>query len=123
VKKRKVIYSLLRKNIERLAGRIPRAALKKFLWLASLLFLLVTFFGGDSGFIRIYKLEREKGDLQLRYRELQAEVVGLEQERELLENNPSYLEKIAREKYGLSRPDEKIYRFVPVPPESLPSAP
>ena len=37
----------------------------------------------------------------------------LEQEKDLLENDPAYLEKVGREKMGLIRQGEKVYKIVP----------
>ena len=37
----------------------------------------------------------------------------LEQERQFLKNNPAYLEKFAREKMGLIREGETVYKIVP----------
>ena len=39
----------------------------------------------------------------------------LEQEMRLLTTDPEYLEKVARQKMGLIRPGEKVYRMVPQP--------
>ena len=92
---------------------LSRATVKKFALLAGVIFFLLTFLGGDFGFVRIYRLHQKKETLQIRYKQLQAEVLQLKQETNLLQNDPFYIEKIAREKYGLSRPDEKVYRFLP----------
>ena len=40
----------------------------------------------------------------------------LEQEMRMLTNDPEYLEKVARQKMGLIRPGEKVYRMVPQQP-------
>jgi len=37
--------------------------------------------------------------------------IAYEKEIKNLENNPVYIEKVAREKLGLSRPEEIIYKF------------
>lgn len=87
--------------------------LKKFLILAGIVFLLVTYFGGDFGFIRLSRLGRQKKELQLRSKKLDLEILQLEVEKGLLQKDAYYVEKIAREKHGLSRPDEKVYRFLP----------
>ncbi|HPM01352.1 MAG: septum formation initiator family protein [Candidatus Cloacimonetes bacterium] len=43
---------------------------------------------------------------------LHKENLALQKENEKLENDPQAIEKIAREKYGMQKPDEKVYRFV-----------
>jgi len=111
------------KNILRVAiQKLPKATVKKFALLAGVILFLLTFFGGDFGFVRIYRLHQKKEAHQIRYKQLQAEVLQLKQETYLLQNDPFYIEKIAREKYGLSRPDERVYRFLP-PQDSALSSP
>jgi cell division protein FtsB len=60
-------------------------------------------------------------DLKQKDRNYQAEVKALEQEHQrlleekrLLEEDPAYLEKVAREKMGLIREGEVIYHITPV---------
>ncbi|MBF0330457.1 MAG: septum formation initiator family protein [Candidatus Omnitrophica bacterium] len=48
-----------------------------------------------------------------RIKDLEASNVKLGEERDRLVNDPEYLEKIARERMGLIREDEVIYKVVP----------
>ena len=48
-----------------------------------------------------------------RIEELEIKNKKLEQERGFLKNNPEYLEKVAREKMGLIRQGETVYKIVP----------
>lgn len=60
------------------------------------------------------QLELKKKDLIEQtemYREMSVE---LEEKIEDLQNNPDLLEKIAREDYGMRKPDETVYRIKPV---------
>ena len=113
--KRMVARAYIRKVRKTISGLIPKEYFKKFVILAGVIFFLLTFGRGDFGFVRIYKLKHKKQNLQLQYKQLQAEVLHLARDKELLQEDFFYLEKIAREKYGLSRPDEKVYRFLPAP--------
>ena len=45
--------------------------------------------------------------------ELKKEEAALLEERKRLENDPEYLEKVARERMGLIRKGEKVYQVVP----------
>lgn len=74
---------------------------------------MLTYFGGDYGFVRIYRLHQKEAQFQIHYKQMQADILQLQQEKNFLENDPFIIEKLARERYGLSRPDEKVYRFVP----------
>ena len=46
--------------------------------------------------------------------ELERENVRLKKEQRLLEEDPAYLEKVAREKMGLIREGEVVYQLMPV---------
>ena len=49
------------------------------------------------------------------WKELEQDAVALAEEKQLLrKQDPEYLERIAREKYGLVKPGETIYELVPV---------
>lgn len=110
-----LVRDYIRKVLKAISGRFPKEYFKNFAILAGVIFFLLTFGGGDFGFVRIYKLKHKKQNLRLQYKQLQAEVLQLARDKELLQKDFFYIEKIAREKYGLSRPDEKVYRFLPAP--------
>lgn len=57
------------------------------------------------------QLEFTKSELIERTREYEEKTAELEQKIEALENNPDLLEKIAREEYGMRKPDETVYRI------------
>ena len=74
--------------------------------------LIIVFIFGDHGLLKLYKIKNER---QL----IQKEIVSLREEREKLktekikiENDLSYIEKIAREKYKMVKPGEKIFKVV-----------
>ena len=53
-------------------------------------------------------------EYQQRIAEMEAEKTRLLEEKRLLEEDPVYLEKVAREKMGLIREGEVIYHLTPV---------
>jgi cell division protein FtsB len=67
------------------------------------------FAAGPVGFVRLINLYREEKQLKAEERRITAEVVQLENIRRYLESDTTYIEQIAREDYGLSRPGEVIY--------------
>ncbi|MBF0329820.1 MAG: septum formation initiator family protein [Nitrospirae bacterium] len=76
-----------------------------------LLYSATTLFFGDMGFIKFFHLNNTK-------KKLEAEIVQLEkQNKELktqvrsLKEDPFYMEKRAREDYGLAQKDEYIFKF------------
>jgi len=90
----------------KLRGRRPHLILA----VAGLL-LIYSFFTGTTGFIRIAKLHLEKNQLEKENRKLLARLVDVEITKKRLQNDPKYIEFIARTRHFLSRRGETIYRF------------
>ncbi len=67
---------------------------------------------GDKGFISRVKLVRENNKLYEQYKEDSAKSVSLEKEIEELNKSDKKLEKIAREKFGMTKPGEKIFKIL-----------
>lgn len=67
---------------------------------------------GDKGFISRVKLLRENNKLYEQYKEDSAKSVSLEKEIEELNKSDKKLEKIAREKFGMTKPGEKIFKIL-----------
>lgn len=80
-----------------------------FLLLLALLLLLST---GKRGFIQQLRISHKKKQLTKEIEMLQKEKEDLEEEIEKLKT-PEYTEKIAREKYGMAKKKEKVYRVIP----------
>ncbi|HAR36060.1 MAG TPA: hypothetical protein DCR87_03990 [Acidobacteria bacterium] len=84
---------------------------KKFLYLLVAVFLLatlVTTFFGKKGFLDIQKAKKRYQELQAQVQQLTAQKEKLEAEIRELESNPTALEKEAREKLWLMKPEEKV---------------
>jgi len=77
-----------------------------------LLLLIYSLLSGPNGFFRIYTLFREKENLETESRWLEARIVDLETKKELLKEDDFYIEKQARERLGMAKEDERIYKFV-----------
>lgn len=75
-------------------------------------FLVYRFCAGPFGFFQINTLREEKKNLEHESKLLKAEMVDLEIEKNRLSHDPFYLEKQARERLGLIKPGEKMYRVV-----------
>ncbi len=74
--------------------------------------LLFTAFG-ERGVFHLWRLQGEKKQLQEKNFLLQKENDGLRERVERIRRDDSYLEKMAREELGLTRPGETVYRFAP----------
>jgi cell division protein FtsB len=73
-----------------------------------LLVLLITSLFGKKGLIEIYKAKKNYDALLLQVERLKQEKSRLEREIEELEKNPKAIDKEAREKLWLVKPDEKV---------------
>jgi cell division protein FtsB len=88
------------------------ASLRRKILLAAVgfffLVLLISSLFGKKGLIEIYKARRNYEILLQEVKRLEAEKARLEGEIEDLKNNPQAVEREAREKLWLIRPDEKV---------------
>ncbi|MCA9399334.1 MAG: septum formation initiator family protein [Candidatus Omnitrophica bacterium] len=64
-------------------------------------------------FTRMQDLKEKNREYAAKILELELKNTQLEEERRLLEEDPVYLEKIAREKMGIAREGEVIYKLLP----------
>lgn len=62
------------------------------------------------GYLKIKRLDRQSRDLEMQITELKQTNKRLREEQRMLENDPFYLEKVAREKLGVAREGEVIYK-------------
>lgn len=74
--------------------------------------LWFTFFDTYSLYTK-YQLESQKNELIERTQELEVKTVELDEKISNLEENPDLLEKIAREEYGMRKPNETVYKIKP----------
>ncbi len=68
---------------------------------------------GKQGIRARFQLEQEKSSLEQEIRQSEAEYKTLQQRSRDLDSNYREIEKAAREKYGLSRAGETVYRTAP----------
>ena len=64
----------------------------------------------DRGFIALWNLKKEKIEIQEDINLLRQQIASLEKEAEKLEFDEKYIEKIAREKFRMSKPGEKVFK-------------
>lgn len=63
-------------------------------------------------------LRERKYDLEQQIKLLEAENKRLQEEATALSRDPKAVERVAREKMGWAKPNEKVYRFEPVKPNA-----
>lgn len=85
--------------------------LRKASWLFFFAFVILVIF--LPGYSKLQEMRQRNKDLESRIITVQQENIDLRQEKGKLEKDKVYLEKIAREKMGLARDGEVIYRIAP----------
>lgn len=83
-------------------------------WVAAVLAvaMLYSLFSGKANIVRIYRshadIRKKEAAVVTRHHELDS----LAEQNAKLKSDTSYIEKIAREKLGMARKDEKVYKFI-----------
>jgi len=89
--------------------------LKNAFWLFVITIIVLVIF--LPSYSQLQDLKQKNFDFSQKIQHLTQENARLKEERRRLEDDPVYLEKIAREKMGLIRPGEVVYRITPVKPK------
>ncbi len=79
-------------------------------FIVSLLYIFVNLIG-DNGIFRYLELKKKRDNLERELSVLAEENSRLRQEIEALRNDPFYIEKHAREDFGLAGPGEYIFEY------------
>ncbi len=75
--------------------------------------LVIIFIFGDHGLLQLYKLDKEKRNIKNYISTLRELREDRFTEKNKLENDKEYLEKLAREKYLMSKPGERVFKILP----------
>jgi len=104
------------KNARR-ARKSSSGRAKAFLWwlfgICTAAVLVMVFVLSDHGLYQLWQLKKEQHLIQDRIQVLEQENTRLSQERDRLENDLDYIEKLARERYRMAKPGEKVFRVLP----------
>ena len=100
-KKRLDVRAMLKRLVKN-----KRAMVGLLLGVPLVLFLL---FGGHGIVARI-KLQNQKADLEVQIQQAEADTKRLQAESKALDGDKKAIEKIAREKYGMIREGETVYK-------------
>ncbi|MEW6062640.1 MAG: septum formation initiator family protein [Bacteroidota bacterium] len=76
-----------------------------------ILFLYVFF--NSNGILQRLKLELQKKEMIEKIEKAEAEQAKLKEQSKALDGDPKAIEKVAREKYGMVRENEKVYKVAP----------
>ena len=101
--------NLLRKQV------ISEVKKKRLIFLTfvilSFIYLSLSLVFGDMGLIRYLELNRTKKNISKQINEINRQNEQLRTQLKLLKEDPFYREKLAREEYGLSKPNEYIFQY------------
>ncbi|MBI4684709.1 MAG: septum formation initiator family protein [Nitrospirae bacterium] len=75
------------------------------------IYLGINFLLGDTGFLRYRELYNKKLSISKEINKLSQENLNMKTQLKALKENPFYLEKYAREEFGLAQPDEYIFKY------------
>jgi len=87
---------------------VNRLPLILFLVLVGVTILLFS----DLGLIRWYQLHRQHQQLQAEIARMRAQRSELFREKDRLENDMDYIVRLAREKFRMVKPGEKVFRVI-----------
>lgn len=85
--------------------------LKKPIYLLIIILILIFIF--LPSYTKLCDLKQKNRDLEEKIEELKKKNIALQKEKENLEKNPFYIEKVAREKMGVVKKGEVIYKILP----------
>ncbi len=77
----------------------------------SLVYLSISLIFGDAGLMRYLELNRTKRGLERQLVEINRQNAQIRTQIKLLKEDPFYKEKLAREEFGLAKPDEYIFQY------------
>jgi cell division protein FtsB len=101
--------NLLRKQV---TSEIKKRRLVLFtVILLSFIYVSISLIFGDMGSLRYRELHKTKINMEKQIREIEKENEQLRTQIKLLNEDPFYAEKHAREDFGLAKPDEYIFLY------------
>jgi cell division protein FtsB len=65
---------------------------------------------GNRGILQRVRLQHQKAELEAKIRQAQEETKTLQSQSKALDGDKKAIEKVAREKYGMVREGEKVYK-------------
>ena len=104
----------MRQNYYKNRKVIIKRKLKKYLFvLLALLFAYVLYGNSNNNIIRLFERKNEENKLKADIVRFELENERLKKEIKLLEEKDlDYIEKVAREKFGMIKEGEKVYKII-----------
>jgi len=92
---------------------MKKKKIKRLLYIIGFVAIIYFYGAGDYGFFQFVNKSAEKRQLEKEITQLEDEREQLVKEKEMLEKmDEEYIEKVAREKYGMIKEGEKVYKII-----------
>ncbi len=102
-------HNLLRKQV---VSEVKKRKLIFFTFVVlSFVYLSASLLFGEAGLLRYLELNKTKNGLEKQLVEIKRQNEQIRAQIKLLKDDPFYKEKLAREEFGLARPDEYIFKY------------
>ncbi|MDQ3289840.1 MAG: septum formation initiator family protein [Bacteroidota bacterium] len=94
--------------------RLPKF-IRSFYFISTITFLVWMFFFDSNDFMTQYQMSKKLNDLETDKEYYVQKIAEVQKDRTELMSNPELLEKYAREKYYMKRPNEEVFILVKKP--------
>lgn len=74
-------------------------------------YLFISLIFGDTGLFRYMELKNKKAQIEREIKFIETKNARLKSDLKIMKENPFYIEKHARENFGMAKPDEYIYNY------------
>ena len=101
---------VLRKNNRKTIGLQKRIV--KGILIIGALSLLTIFILGNHGLHQLYKLKKQRTEIQNKIDLLREEKIALENQKNKLTTDYKHIEELAREKYRMAKKCEKVFKVI-----------
>jgi cell division protein FtsB len=95
---------------------VTRKRMRRFLLALPILLTAYLFLAGDSGIFRVWDRAGQIAEVRGQISALRVENERMVGEVDLLKNDLKTIERIARERFGMVKPNESVYMVYPGPP-------
>ncbi len=77
----------------------------------SFIYLSISLIFGDMGLLKYIEMNKTRKNLEKQLAEISGQNEQIRTQIKLLKEDPFYKEKLAREEFGLAKPDEYIFQY------------
>ena len=102
-------HNLLEKQVRAEASR--NRMIFSTIIVLSFIYLSISLIFGDMGLLKYREMNKTRTSLEKQILEVHNQNEQLRRQLKALKDDPFYREKLAREEYGLSKPDEYIFQY------------